>query len=118
MTFWVHVEADGLPWHLAELFEPPLPRVVAGRGYATFFVEFDDAVLRFASLDELRVCIETLSQKALPTSRVLSEKRGANYGPSNHWLNRFPLRMAWGYRQRVVKYLRVALAGFERELWR
>jgi hypothetical protein len=117
MAFWVHIEADGNPWYQAQVFDPPFPPSIPGKGYALFYVEFDDALLWFSSLDELRICIETLSQKALPTSTVLSEKRGANYGPSNHWLNRIPLRsMAWPYRQKVLKYLKIALADFENQI--
>lgn len=91
MAFWVHIEADGRPWYMAQVFDPPLPPSVPGKGYAQFHVEIDNAQLYFSSLAELRVCIETLSQKNLPTSKVLSEKREAGYGPSNHWLNRIPL---------------------------
>ncbi len=117
MAFWVHIEADDTPWHQATVFDPPFPKAVPGKGYALFFVEIDSALLWFSSLTELRVCIQTLSQKALPTSKVLSEKRGAAYGPSNHWLNRLPLRsMGWPYRQRVIKYLTVALVDFEKQI--
>lgn len=117
MAFWVHIEADGKPWYKSEAFDPPLPRVIPGKGYALYFVEIDSALLWFSSLAELRVCIETLSQKALPTSTNLSQKRGAGYGPSNHWLNRIPLRsMAWPYRRKVIKYLKTALADFEKQM--
>lgn len=114
MTYWVHIEADGRPWNQAQTFDPPAPRPVPGRGFALYTVEIDGAVLWFSSLAELRVCIATLSQKALPSNLILSRKRGTGYGPSNHWLNRLPLRsMTWPYRQKAVKYLRVALADFE-----
>lgn len=117
MAFWVHLSADGRPWHQSEVFDPPLPASVPGKGFPLFHVEIDIAALHFSSLTELRVCIETLSQKALPTSKVLSEKHGANYGPSNHWLNRLPLRsMAWPHRQKAIKYLQTALLNFERQI--
>jgi hypothetical protein len=117
MAFWVHIETDGKSWYGADTFDPPLPAVVPGRGYALYYVEFDSALLWFSSLDEIRVCIETLSQKALPSNTVLSQKRGAGYGPSRHWLNRIPLRsIAWPYRQRVVKYMKTALADFEKQV--
>ena len=117
MAFWVHIEADDKLWHQSEVFDPPFPPSIPGKGYALFFVEIDDALLWFSSLTELRVCIETLSEKALPTSKVLSEKRGAAYGPINHWLNRIPLRsMAWPYRQKVIKYLTAALVDFEKQI--
>lgn len=114
MSFWVHVEAEDKPWYQAQVFNPPAPEPVPGRGFATFFVEIDNALLWFSSLAEVQVCIATLSQKVLPSNRILTQKRGARLGPSNHWLNRLPLRsMAWPYRQRVVKYLKTALAEFE-----
>ena len=119
MAYWVHIEADGKPWHQAQVFDPPLPKPVPGRGYALYFVEMDGALLWFSSLDELRVCIATLAQKVLPSNLILSRKRGPNYGPSNHWLNRIPLRaMAWPYRRKVVKYLCAALADFGAETTR
>lgn len=90
------------------------PRPAPGRGFPLFLVEFDGAVLRFASLAELRVCLDTLSRRVLPSNLRLAQKRGSGYGPSNHWLNRLPLRaMTWPYRQKVVKYLTASLAYFE-----
>ena len=114
MTYWVHLPADGLPWAEARVFDPPAPGPVPGRGFPLFIVEFDGAVLSFASLAELRVCLDTLSRRVLPSNLRLTQKRGGGYGPSNHWLNRLPLRaMTWPYRQRVVKYLKASLAEFE-----
>ncbi len=103
MTYWVHLPADGLPWREAQVFDPPLPKPVPGRGFPVFLIEYDGAVLWFASLDQLRVCIDTLSQRVLPSNLRLTRRRGSGYGPSNHWLNRLPLRaMTWPYRQKVV----------------
>lgn len=117
MTYWVHVAADGKPWHQAQVFDPPAPKPVPGKGFPVFCVEFDSALLYFSSLAELRVCIHTLAQRVLPSNMVLTRKRSGGYGPSNHWLNRFPLRaMTWLYRQRVVKYLEASLAEFEAEV--
>jgi len=121
MSFWVHIEEDSNQWYRAEKFSPPKPKPVTGKGYANFIVEIDSATLCFASVDEIQVCIETLSQKALPSNMIMAAKRGtksgAKYGPNNHWLNRIPLRsMAWPYRQRVVKYLKVTLRDFKREI--
>ncbi len=114
MTYWVHIEADGRPWNQAQVFIPPAPKPIPGKGYALYTVEIDNAVLWFASLDELRTCISTVSQKVLPSSLVLSRKRGTSLGPSTHWLNRLPLRsMTWPYRQKAAKYFATALADFE-----
>lgn len=117
MAFWVHLPADGKPWRDAQVFDPPAPKPVPGRGFPIFCVEFDRALLRFSSLDELRVCLHTLSRRALPSNLILTRRRGGGYGPSNHWLNRLPLRaMTWPYRQKVVKYLKASLAAFEMEM--
>ncbi len=68
-----------------------------------------------AALDELHVCIQTLSQRVLSSNLILTRKHGSGYGPSNYWLNRLPLRaMTWPYRQQVVKYLKTSLADFEK----
>jgi hypothetical protein len=116
MSYWVHKEADGKHWYEAEVFDPPLPRPVPGRGFPVYHVELDGFVFRFASLAELDACIRTLSHKVLPTSRRLSEERGTGYGPNNHWLSRLPKgTKSWRYRQRAVKYLQEARAQFGRE---
>jgi len=118
MTFWVHIERDGKLWRDASHYDPPAPKPVPGKGFALYFVEFDSALLQFSSLAELQVCIEALSQRALPSNLRLTQKRlGGVYGLSHHWLNRIPLRsMAWSYRQKVVKYLQVSLADFETQV--
>ena len=114
MSFWVHIQPEGEPWLQAKAYNPSVPKPVPGKGFAVFIVEFGSATLQFSSLAEIRVCIDTLTMKALPSNLILTQKRGESYGPSNHWLNRIPLRsMAWPYRQKVVKYLKVALKDFE-----
>ena len=114
MTYWVHLAVDGQPYHLAQTFDPPAPKPIPGKGFPLCFIEFDRAILIFPSLDELRICIQTLDQRVLPSNRILTQKRGGSYGPSNHWLNRLPLRaMTWPYRQKAVKFLKVCLADFE-----
>ena len=117
MTYWVHVPTEGLPWCEAPVFGQPAPRPIPGRGFPLFPIEYDGVVLRFASLRELRICIDMLSQRVLPSNLRLTQKRGSGYGPSNHWLNHLPLRaMAWPYRKKVVKYLKACLADFEGEI--
>ncbi len=119
MSYWVHVETDGRPWHAASQFAPPLPGPVAGKGYARFFVEFDGCTFEFASLDELRVCISTLGQKLLPTTIRLSQQRGGGMGPNSHWLSRLPAKAKpWRYRRRAVAYLTKSLEFFQTKLTR
>ncbi|MEO0814350.1 MAG: hypothetical protein AAFY60_15920 [Myxococcota bacterium] len=115
MSFWVHVEAEnpGDAWVHATAYEPPLPRPVAGHGYARYFVEFDEMVFEFSSLAELRVCIEVLSKKNLPTSVQLSDERPGTMGPNSHWLSRLPGRTkAWKFREPAVAYLQKCLEAW------
>jgi len=117
MSFWVHIEADGRPWCDAEQFSPPIPSPVPGKGFPTFHVEFDGFTFTFASLDELNVCLETLSKKLLPTSTQLSAKRGTSVGPNSHWLSRLPAKVKpWRYREKAVAYLAKAKVEFLAEL--
>jgi hypothetical protein len=117
MSFWVHRELGNRGWSESTEFDPPLPGPVAGRGFATFCVEFNGVTFRFASLDELRVCIATLSKKLLPATRRLSAERGSGMGPNSHWLSRLPAKAKpWRYRERAARYLERALADFESEV--
>ena len=109
LSYWVHIEVDGF-------HDPPLPKPVPGKSYATFFVELDGFTFRFASLGELDHCVDILSRRVLPTSRRPSEIRGAGYGPNNHWLSRLPKgTKSWKYRQKAVSYLKEAREVFARE---
>lgn len=115
MSFWVHIEADGKPWHAAEEFSPPPPGPVPGRGYPHFFVEVDGFTFEFASLAELDVCLCTLCQKNLPATSRETQTRGT--GPSPHWLNRLPTGVhSWRYREKAVKVLREAREHFRGEV--
>ena len=118
MSYWVHIEVDDLPWCEAGRFDPPKPRPVAGRGYARFYVEVEDFLFHFASLEELRVCIGTLSERVLPTTLRATRERGQGaIGPNGHWLSRLPARLlGWPRRQRIVKYLESCLLDFEKEI--
>ncbi len=116
MTYWVHREVDGKPWHAAEEFDPPRQKAVPGRGYPVFKVEFDGFTFEFASLAEIRVCTKTLQKKLLPRTIDLSRERGTTLGPNSHWLSRLPADvMPWRYREKAVTYLRKALNEFERK---
>ncbi|MEZ6143334.1 MAG: hypothetical protein R3B84_22430 [Zavarzinella sp.] len=119
MTFWVHREADGRPWYESEIFEPPLEAVVPGKGFPLFFVEYRNFTFFFSSLAEMRVAIEVLGKKLLPTTRRLSAERASGMGPNRHLLSRLPgFVMPWRYRERAVAYFVEALNDFERELSR
>lgn len=117
LSYWVHVEQDGQAWCDAERFEPPLPNPVPGSGYARFFVEFKGHRFEFASLDELRACIEILGRKLLPTTLRLTKDRGGDLGPNQHWLSRMPPKTKpWRFREPAVAYLIASLADFQRQL--
>jgi hypothetical protein len=115
MSFWVHVEFKPRRGGRARTFTPPLPKPVPGKGYARYFVEVDGLVFEFASLDELDVCIATLSEKALlPTDR---ETQARGTGPAQHWLNRLPPGThSWRYRQKAVKALEQARKDFREQV--
>ncbi len=114
MTFWVHRERPGESWSLGAELDPPLPGPVAGKGYPKFFVSVAGFDFRFASLEEMRHCIEVLSQEDLPTPLHLSADRGSGAAPNSHWLSRLPRRAkSWKFRERAVARLAGALAVFE-----
>lgn len=114
MTFWVHHAADGEPWYRARHFDPPAPRIVPGRGYPYFFVEFDGFTFQFASLEEMDFCIARLCQRHLPDTTP--ETVGIT-GPNAHWQNRLPKAvLSWRYRQKAVKYLAKCRMTFTRSL--
>ena len=122
MTYWVHREADGKLWYESQAHDPPLETAVPGKGYPLFFVKYRDFTFIFASLAEIRVAIDTLGRKLLPTTIRLTEERGAGVGrigPNRHWLSRLPAPVtAWRYREPAVAYLQVALGYFEKVLGR
>lgn len=64
---------------LAEALDPTSQRPVPGEGYPSFHVLADGFEWRFASLREIDLVIDTLSQKHLPNVRSLA-----------WWANRLP----------------------------
>ncbi|MBI3407517.1 MAG: hypothetical protein HY040_04075 [Planctomycetes bacterium] len=113
MSYWVHREADGRPWHEAKIFDPPLPRPVPCKGYPCYHVEVNGVIFHFSSPQEIATCLEVLSLKLLPTTIRLAKQRGTGIGPNQHWLSRLPPKAKpWRYRQKAVKYLRKAQAQF------
>ncbi len=114
MTFWVHRAADGKPWHRAQRFNPPVPRLVPSQGYPYFIVELDGFTFEFASLYEIDFCIARLGQRHLPNTE--RETRGIS-GPGAYWQNKLPKEaLSWRYRQKVVKYLAKCRMKFEQAL--
>ena len=103
MAYWVHIEQGDKHWLVADIFDPPPPRPISGKGYPVLCVEVRDVVLYFSSPAQLRVFVETLSMKPLPSPRRLSALRGTGHGPNSHWLSRLP---AWlktaGFRAKTL----------------
>ena len=117
MTYWVHREADGQPWNRSSHHQPPLQPALPGRGFPEFHVEYRDFVFSFASLEELRACIDVLGGKVLPSTLKLTGDRGGEVGPNTHWLSRLPSRvLPWKHRQPLVAYMRESLSAFEQEV--
>ncbi len=117
MTYWVHARVDGPTRNAPPSFEPPLPKPVPGEGYAAFFVEVDGFTFRFASLHEIKECINILSQKLFPSSLRTSGAAKFLHVANNHWLNRLPKETkTWRYRQKAVKYMGKALEEFQKEV--
>ncbi len=113
MTYWVHVPSQTDPTEVT----PPLPVAVAEKGFPLYCVEVDGFTFQFASLDEMRVCIETLGKKLLPNTLRLAKDRGGD--PDQHWLRKMPNETKpWRYREKAVKYLAKALRDFEKEAGR
>jgi hypothetical protein len=117
MTYWVHRCSDEQRWHEAQSYDPPAPPPCAGKGYPMFHVELDSVSFRFASLREMRLCIEVLSRKVLPTTAQLIRECGLT-GFSNHaWLGRLPKGThSLRYRQKAIPYLKEALDDFEADV--
>jgi hypothetical protein len=90
MAFWVHVERGKEPWYLASEFDPPAPSPDGKLGYRVLCVESQGMTFRFTSSEQLDVCIQTLSQKPLPSTKRLAVQRNAPVGPNGHWLSRLP----------------------------
>jgi len=117
MTYWVYRCADESRWSDAKVYQPPAPPPLAGRGFPLFHVELGGVVFRFASLRELRVCIEVLSRKVLPTTAQLIRECGLTEFSNHVWLARLPAGThSLRYRQKAVPFLKRALAAFEKEV--
>ncbi|GAB3399420.1 hypothetical protein NX774_17575 [Massilia agilis] len=102
VAYWVHVPVAGSGTDT----DPPAPEPVPHRGYVFLHVEFGDTTLAFSSPAQLDHVIAVLGTKPLPTSRQLSAKRGAGYGPNRHWLSRLPASLKQArQREKVVRTL-------------
>lgn len=117
MTYWVYRAEDESRWHEAKEFTPSAPPPFRDKGYPKFYITFDGVDFEFASVIELRHCIDTLSKKVLPTTHQIIRERGLN-GMTNHvWLGRLPKKTHnLKYRDKAIPYLKKALVHFENEV--
>ena len=110
MTIWVHVPSDAD----SKVLNPPAPNLIPGKGYAVYYVEVEGFTFQFASLSEMRVCIDTLGKKLLPNTLRLAQERGGD--PHEHWLRKMPDQTKpWRCREKMVKYLEKVLEEFEKD---
>lgn len=117
MSFWVHRHLDQPVWRDATRFEPPLPRPVAGRGYAILVVSFLQTELKFASVEEAEQFLSVIRQTNLPTSSQLTALRGTERGPNSHWLSRLPAEIkAWRKREKLIPIIQAALQEYKAAL--
>ena len=114
MSFWVHLPVDNAVWYGATQYEPPLPQAIPGKGFPVLYVNVFGVELQFASPEEVGHFLTILSQKNMPTSLRLTQQRGADYGPNNHWLSRLPAKLKpWRRRQRFIPIVERALHDFQ-----
>lgn len=127
MSFWIHRRPSRKSGPIVAWYEydrdeytPPLPRPVAGRGFAVFHVELDGFVFRFSSFDEMKRLIDIFSRQKLPTTYEAQREEGDDLSEgirNQHWLSRLPAKvLSSRYRQRAVNYLRESMTEFAGEI--
>ena len=105
MAYWVHIETGSKPWRLSDEFDPPAPKRFGDLGFLQLTIEFNGHSFIFTSEEQLKVFIEIMGRKLLPSSLELSGKRKGLEGPNSHWLSRLPAKTkAWSYREKLVAY--------------
>ena len=106
LAFWVHIPLGGEFYEDSTIFNPAAPQKEL-EGYPIYNFELDGFIFEFSSKEQIEHFIEILTQRVMPTSRALSEKRGAEVGPNSHWLSRLPAKTkSYRYREKLVKYIK------------
>jgi len=113
VTFWVHVRrAKSVAFDIND-YEPPLSKLIGGRGFPELKLNYLGVELRFSSLHEISHYIEVLEQRSLPTTISLSLRRDSGVGPNSHWLSRLPAKLKpWKQRIKLVQLLKQAKTEF------
>lgn len=105
MAFWVHKPVDSPEWFSASVFDPPAPKPNLQGRYPVLYVEHNNHTFVFSSPEQFSEFKTVLSQKLLPTTRSLSEKRDPTIGPNSHWLSKLPADVKpFTYRSKLLKY--------------
>jgi hypothetical protein len=114
ITFWVHQKIERHAEFNIDNFNPPLSKIIGGKGYPLLCLGYLGIELRFSSVEEIEHCIEVLGAKNMQTTISLSLKRNARVGPNGHWLSRLPAKLkSWRRREVLVKKLELAKDQFQ-----
>lgn len=107
LAYWVHVPVAGSEWR----FDPPALPIILHKGYALLRIPFEKHELQFSSPAQLSHFIDVFSTKPLPTSRLLSSRRGVDVGPNGHWISRLPAELkSPRKREKLLQTLRAVRA--------
>ncbi len=114
LSYWVHEHLDSDSWHEASEYEPALPKAIPCKGFPVLLIEGLGVELQFSSIEEVHHFLEIISQKNMPTSLQLSQKRNTTYGPNGHWLSRLPAKLkSWNKREKLIPLIKEGLIELE-----
>ena len=112
LTYWVHDTVDGQPWSDSAVYEPPLPSVIGGKGYAQLYVDILGVEIMFSSVEEVEHFLDVIKRKNMPTTHQLTKDSS---DLNRHWLSRFPSKLlAWRKREKYIKTVESALDDFKK----
>lgn len=113
LTGWVHRPVGDTEFPIGsapdQVFDPPLPKPVGGKGWPKLFLHIDGVELQFSSTAEIHHFIEIMSQNPMPNIRKM-------YGSSHnrHWLSRLPKKAkSQKHRTKTINYLLKVLPEYE-----
>jgi len=114
LSFWVHKHLDNEVWPHAKQYEPALPTGIPTKGFPRLIVDALGVELDFASVEEVEHFLDIVSQKNMPASTQLSQKREVTYGPNGHWLSSLPAKLKpWSKREKYIKTVEGGLGDFK-----
>ena len=111
LSFWVHEAVGELHWNRSTQFDPPLPKVIGGKGFARIYFNILGVELVFSSVKEVEHFLEIIKQKNMPTPLQLTKD---NIGLNNHWLSRLPTKLLpWVKREKYIKTIESGLEEYK-----